>query len=178
MPAGPGGTGAPAPVPQPGSRSAGRQSPTTTDTEGRGHAQWEQDGVTRCCSPHHRRFTGSGLPGGPSLQRPRRTDRLLVADLHGAYPRAGGDSRAAELVGVLRAAGREFEAVRSEHPVLGSPRAPKRFRHPRRGLLELHRRTLLEPDRSQRLLVLTAVPDTDSHGLLRLLSTWPAARVA
>lgn len=101
-----------------------------------------------------------------------------MADLHGAYPRAGGDSRAAELVGVLRAAGREFEAVRSEHPVLGSPRAPKRFRHPRRGLLELHRRTLLEPDRSQRLLVLTAVPDTDSHGLLRLLSTWPAARVA
>ncbi|MEV6886103.1 helix-turn-helix transcriptional regulator [Streptomyces sp. NPDC051135] len=96
--------------------------------------------------------------------------RLLVADLHGAYARDGRDSRAGELVEELRTASAEFAALWDGHPVLGSSCAPKRFQHPQVGLLELHCQTLVDPDQAQRLLVFTAVPGTESHVNLRLLS--------
>ncbi|MET8638620.1 helix-turn-helix transcriptional regulator [Streptomyces sp. NPDC004096] len=96
--------------------------------------------------------------------------RLLVADLHAAHARDGRDSRTAELVDALRAASPEFAALWREHPVLGSYCAAKRFQHPQLGTLELHCQTLVDPDQSQRLLVFTAVPGTESHAGLQLLS--------
>ncbi|SDN75560.1 hypothetical protein SAMN05444921_13811 [Streptomyces wuyuanensis] len=41
---------------------------------------------------------------------------------------------------------------------------------PAARLLELHCQTLVDPDRSQRLVVFTAVPGSESHAGLRLLS--------
>lgn len=101
--------------------------------------------------------------------------RLLVADLHGAYIRDGGDSRAAALVDALNRASPEFAGLWRERPVLGPYCAPKRFRHPQVGTLELHCQTLVDPDQSQRLVVYTATPGTESHTNLRLLSLLPDA---
>ena len=96
--------------------------------------------------------------------------RLMVADLHGAYTRDSGDSHTAELVDALHRESPEFAGLWRERPVLGPYCASKRFRHPQVGELELHCQTLVDPDQSQRLLVYTAVPGTESHTSLRLLS--------
>ena len=56
----------------------------------------------------------------------------------------------------IKAWGREYEV--------------KRFVHPEVGMLELNCQSLLDPDQSHRLLVYTAVPGTESHEKLRLLS--------
>jgi hypothetical protein len=45
--------------------------------------------------------------------------------------------------------------------------------HPQVGTLELHCQTLIDPDHSQRLVVYTATPGTESHTNLRLLSLLP-----
>ncbi|MFF3466657.1 helix-turn-helix transcriptional regulator [Streptomyces sp. NPDC001984] len=121
-------------------------------------------------SLHFRWFTDPGTrlthPNGDHSVH----SRLLVADLYGAYARDGGDSRTAELVDALHTASPEFAALWSEHPVLGPYCAPKRFQHPQLGRLELHCQTLVDPDQAQRLLVFTAVPGSESHERLQLLS--------
>lgn len=76
----------------------------------------------------------------------------------------------AELVDALHRESPEFAGLWRERPVLGPYCASKRFRHPQVGELELHCQTLVDPDQSQRLLVYTAVPGTESHTSLRLLS--------
>ncbi|MEO3925166.1 helix-turn-helix transcriptional regulator [Micromonosporaceae bacterium B7E4] len=121
-------------------------------------------------SLHYRWFTD------PDTRRVHPEDdhpghsRLLTADLHRAYTRAGRDSRAGEIVDVLLARSPEFAELWHEHPVTGPYCAPKRIRHPRLGLLELHCQVLLDPDQSQSLLVFTATPGTESAEKLRLLS--------
>jgi hypothetical protein len=94
----------------------------------------------------------------------------MVADLYGTYTRDGGDSRAGALVEELQRVSPEFATLWREHPVLGPSCAAKRFQHPQVGLLELHCQTLVDPDQSQRLLVYTAIPGTESHTNLQLLS--------
>ncbi|GHE98626.1 DNA-binding protein [Streptomyces spiralis] len=101
--------------------------------------------------------------------------RLMVADLHGAYIRDGGDSRVAELVDTLNRESPEFAGIWRERPVLGPYCATKRFRHPQVGTLELHCQTLVDPDQSQRLVVYTATPGIESHTNLRLLALLPNA---
>ncbi|WP_329084114.1 MULTISPECIES: helix-turn-helix transcriptional regulator [unclassified Streptosporangium] len=96
-------------------------------------------------------------------------DRLFTASLRDAYTRDGKGSRAAALVDALLAASPDFAALWDEHPVLGPFCGPKRIRHPRLGLLELHCQTLVDPDQSQMLLVFTAVPGSESHEKLQLL---------
>ncbi|PSM44627.1 transcriptional regulator [Streptomyces dioscori] len=124
----------------------------------------------RARSLHHRWFTDPAS----RLVRPESDhaeySRLLVADLHGAYARDGGTSRTAELVEGLRGTSQEFARLWAERPVLGPSCGPKRFLHPQVGLLELHCQTLVDPDQSQRLQVFTAVPGTESHTNLHLLS--------
>lgn len=93
-----------------------------------------------------------------------------MADLHGAYTRDGTDSPVADLVEALLATSPEFASLWRERPVLGPYCAPKRFGHPRLGLLELHCQTLVDPDQSQTLLVFTAAPGSESHEKLQLLS--------
>lgn len=124
----------------------------------------------RARSLHYRWFTDPAsrllLPESDHAAQ----SRMLAADLYGAYVRDGTDSRAAGLADVLNAASPEFAALWREHPVLGPHCAPKRFRHPHLGFLELHCQILVDPDQSQRLLVFTAVPGTESQTNLQLLS--------
>ncbi|MFF2514512.1 XRE family transcriptional regulator [Streptomyces sp. NPDC058086] len=124
----------------------------------------------RTRSLHYRWFTDPAS----RLLRPESDhasqSRLLVADLHGAYARDGHASRTADLVDALQAASPEFAALWREHPVLGPSCAPKRLQHPQLGTLELHCQTLVDPDQSQRLLVFTAAPGSESHARLQLLS--------
>ncbi|MFD8005899.1 helix-turn-helix transcriptional regulator [Streptomyces mirabilis] len=124
----------------------------------------------RARSLHYRWFTDPAS----RLLRPESDhaaqSRLLVADLHGTYARDGHDSRTADLVDALQAASPEFAALWREHPVLGPSCAPKRLQHPQLGTLELHCQTLVDPDQSQRLLVFTAAPGSESHARLQLLS--------
>jgi transcriptional regulator with XRE-family HTH domain len=124
-------------------------------------------------SSHYRWFTEPGArsvhPEGDHAEQ----SRLMVADLHSAYSRDGRDSRAAELVDALNRESPEFADIWRERPVLGPYCAAKRFRHPEVGTLELHCQTLVDPDQSQRLVVYTATPGTESHTSLRLLSLLP-----
>ena len=121
-------------------------------------------------SAHYRWFTDPAS----RLVRPEsdhaEQSRLMVADLHGAYARDGGDSRVGQLVDALRAASPEFARLWYERPVLNSSCTATTFLHPQVGVLELDCQTLLDPDHSQRLLVYTAVPGSESHTGLRLLS--------
>ncbi|MFF3257289.1 helix-turn-helix transcriptional regulator [Actinacidiphila glaucinigra] len=120
-------------------------------------------------SAHYRWFTDPASRLVPESDAPEQS-RLMAADLYGTYTRDGADSRTGELVAELLRASDEFAGLWREHPVLGPSCAPKRFHHPQVGLLELDCQTLVDPDQSQRLLVYTAVPGTDSHTSLRLLS--------
>jgi transcriptional regulator with XRE-family HTH domain len=101
--------------------------------------------------------------------------RLMAADLHGAYTHDGEQSRAARLVDTLNQESPEFAALWHKHLVLGSHCASKRFLHSQVGALELHCQTLVDPEQSQRLVVYTAVPGTESHTNLQLLSLLPIA---
>ena len=88
--------------------------------------------------------------------------RLMAADLRDAYTHDGADSPTARLVDALNQESPEFAALWRAHLVPGPHCATKRFVHPRLGLLELDCQTLLDPDRSQRLVVYTAAPGTVS----------------
>jgi hypothetical protein len=64
----------------------------------------------------------------------------------------------------------EFSRVWANHEIGLRPRELKHFVHPELGPLELTCQTLLDPDRSHTLLVYTAIPGTESHQKLDLLS--------
>lgn len=100
----------------------------------------------------------------PFLSRVHASALRRIGALHG--PR----SRAAHLVDLLLAASDEFRAVWHDHEIGVSPHGSVRFVHPEVGLLELDRQTLHDPNRSHSLLVHTAVPGSESHEKLRLLS--------
>ncbi|MFJ8792464.1 helix-turn-helix transcriptional regulator [Streptomyces sp. NPDC102462] len=124
-------------------------------------------------SAHYRWFTDPGSRLVHPEDDHAEQSRLMVADLHGAYTRDGSDSRAAELVDALNRESPEFAGIWRARPVLGPYCVTKRFRHPQIGTLELHCQTLVDPDQSQRLVVYTATPGTESHTSLRLLSLLP-----
>ncbi|MCW2859642.1 MAG: family transcriptional regulator [Actinoallomurus sp.] len=96
--------------------------------------------------------------------------RAITALLRDAYTRDRGGSRVTALVDALLAASTEFAPIWHEHPVAGPYCEAKRIRHPRLGLLELHGENLLDPARSQTLVIFTAVPGSESHEKLRMLS--------
>jgi transcriptional regulator with XRE-family HTH domain len=112
----------------------------------------------------------------PEADHPEHA-RMLTAGLRDAYARDGKGSRAAVIVDVLLAASPEFAALWREHPVLGPYCDAKRIQHPRLGMLELHCQTLVDPDRSQTLLVYTAAPGSESHEKLQLLPALGDLRV-
>ncbi|MDH2426081.1 helix-turn-helix transcriptional regulator [Sphaerisporangium sp. TRM90804] len=121
-------------------------------------------------SAHYRWFTDPAARLiHPEEDHPTHT-RLIAAHLHNAYTRDGKGSRAAAMVDALLAASPEFAEIWREHPVMGPYCGPKRIRHPRLGLLDLHCQTLVDPDQSQTLLVYTAIPGTESHEKLQLLA--------
>lgn len=99
-----------------------------------------------------------------------RHGRTLTARLAAVQAQTGQTSPAGELAAGLRSRSTEFARLWDEHPVVGPYCEPKRLNHPKIGLVELHGQTLLDPDQFQALTVFSAVPGTDGHERLRLLS--------
>lgn len=98
------------------------------------------------------------------------TSRLYTSSLRAVVARRGPDSAAARLADDLLGRSDEFRALWDRHEVGLQPGTVKRYDHPVVGRLELHCQVLLDPEQAHVLLVYTAVPGTESHDRLRLLS--------
>jgi transcriptional regulator with XRE-family HTH domain len=96
--------------------------------------------------------------------------RVYVAQLRGISAREGRTSRAAALSKRLCAASPEFAALWAQHEVGVTYAGTKRIIHPQVGTISLHCQVLVDPDQSQSLLVFTAIPGSQDHDKLRLLS--------
>lgn len=118
----------------------------------------------------YRWFTDPRSRGRTPEEDHERHGRTLTARLAAVHAQTGAGSPAGELVAGLRARSSEFARLWDEHPVLGPYCEPKRLVHPEVGLVEVHGQTLLDPDQYQALTVFTAVPGSESHERLQLLS--------
>jgi transcriptional regulator with XRE-family HTH domain len=96
--------------------------------------------------------------------------RMYASGLRDRLAIRGPGSRAAQLAELLLADSEEFREVWDRHEVGIRPREVKRYLHPDVGLLELSCQILHSPEDSHSLLVYTAVPGSESHERLRLLS--------
>lgn len=95
--------------------------------------------------------------------------RVYASGLRQLVALRGPGSRAAELAALLQH-NADFRSIWDTQEVGAQPPEVKRFLHPTVGRLALNCQTLLDPDQSHRLLVYTAVPGSDSHQKLHLLS--------
>ncbi|GAA4558438.1 helix-turn-helix transcriptional regulator [Pseudonocardia xishanensis] len=96
--------------------------------------------------------------------------RLFASGLRGVVTLRGPGSRAAHLADLLLARSAEFRALWETHEVGLRPHEVKTFVHPEVGPIQLHCQTLVDPEQSHLLLVYTAVPGSESHERLQLLS--------
>lgn len=96
--------------------------------------------------------------------------RLWVSGLREVFTLRGPGSRAALIVEALLDESEEFRDVWNRHEVGLRPKEVKHFVHPELGGLELACQTLLDPVHAHSLLVYTAVPGSESHEKLQLLS--------
>jgi transcriptional regulator with XRE-family HTH domain len=94
--------------------------------------------------------------------------RELVADLRATAGRRSGDPTVAGLVDRLQAASAEFCRLWAEHEVAVRRADRKTLLHPRVGRLLMNCETLVTPDQSQQLLVLTPA-DAVTRAQLELL---------
>jgi transcriptional regulator with XRE-family HTH domain len=96
--------------------------------------------------------------------------RIFVAHIRQAHG-LGLPPRGVEILDALLASSTDFTELWARHDVDATYRGDgKRISHPELGLLDLNCQTLVDPDQSQTLLVYTAVPGTESHEKLQLLS--------
>ena len=112
-------------------------------------------------------------PGARDLFPPEDRDttaRLYASSLREVATRRGSGSRASRLADELLQHSDEFRALWDRHEVGLVPGSVKRYDHPEVGRIELHCQVLLDPEQAHVLLVYTAVPGTESHDRLRLLS--------
>ena len=96
--------------------------------------------------------------------------RLWVSGLRGVMSVRGRESRAGHYAELLLERSAEFRAIWERQEVGLRPRETKHFIHPELGALELSCQTLIDPVQSHALLVYTAVPGSESHEKLKLLS--------
>ncbi|WP_020013871.1 helix-turn-helix transcriptional regulator [Promicromonospora sukumoe] len=96
--------------------------------------------------------------------------RMFASGLRQVATVRGPGSRAAHYAELLLARSEEFRRVWEDHEIGVRPNEVKHFVHPEVGALELTCQSLLDPDQSHRLLVYTALPGSESHEKLRLLS--------
>jgi transcriptional regulator with XRE-family HTH domain len=96
--------------------------------------------------------------------------RMYVAGLRGVLTLRGPESKAARYADLLTSSSAEFRELWKEHEIGIRPRDVKRYQHPEVGYLELNCQILLDPDAAHTLLVYTAVPGSESHQKLQLLS--------
>ncbi|PVZ04943.1 helix-turn-helix transcriptional regulator [Actinomycetospora cinnamomea] len=112
-------------------------------------------------------------PASRTLYAPEEHEflsRMYASGLRGLVTLRGPDSRAAHLADQLLAQSEEFRRLWESHEIGVRPHDVKRFVHPEVGELELNCQTLLDPEQSHRLFVYTAVPGSESHEKLQLLS--------
>ena len=96
--------------------------------------------------------------------------RMFASGLRQVATVRGPGSRAAHYAKLLLDRSAEFRRVWEDHEIGVRPHEVKHFVHPEVGALELTCQSLLDPDQSHRLLVYTALPGSESHEKLRLLS--------
>lgn len=96
--------------------------------------------------------------------------RTFASGLRQVVAVRGPGSRAAHLAELLLAQYAEFREIWDLHEIGVRPSESKRFVHPAVGLLELQCQTLVDPAQSHHLLVYTAVPGSETHEKLQLLS--------
>jgi len=96
--------------------------------------------------------------------------RMFASGLREVSTLRGPGSRAAHYADLLLARSDEFRQVWNDHEVGIRPHEVKHFVHPELGALELTCQRLLDPGQSHSLLVYTAVPGSESHEKLQLLS--------
>jgi transcriptional regulator with XRE-family HTH domain len=96
--------------------------------------------------------------------------RMYASGLREVTALRGPDSRAGRLADMLLERSEEFRRLWAEHEVGIRPHDVKHFVHPEVGALELHCQRLIDPGQAHSLMVYTAVPGTESHEKLRLLS--------
>jgi len=96
--------------------------------------------------------------------------RMYVSGLREIVTLRGPHSRAAHLADLLLTQSEEFRRVWDDHEIGVRPREVKHFIHPEVGALELTCQRLIDPDQAHSLLVYTAIPGTESHDRLNLLS--------
>lgn len=104
--------------------------------------------------------------------------RMYVSGLRGIRALRGLGSRAADLAEMLDAQSEEFRSLWARHEIGIRPRETKRYLHPEVGLIEVNCQILLDPEESHSLLVYTAIPGSESHEKLQLLSVLGAASSA
>jgi len=96
--------------------------------------------------------------------------RMFASGLRGVVTLRGPGSRAAHIADLLLAKNAEFRKVWDDHEIGIRPHEVKNFIHPELGALELTCQSLLDPGQSHWLLVYTAIPGSESHEKLELLS--------
>ncbi|GAB2886258.1 helix-turn-helix transcriptional regulator [Streptomyces mayteni] len=96
--------------------------------------------------------------------------RMFASGLRQMLTLRGPGSRAAHLADLLLADNEEFRRVWNDHEVGVHPDEVKNFVHPELGALALNCQRLVDPVQAHSLLVYTAVPGSESHEKLRLLS--------
>jgi transcriptional regulator with XRE-family HTH domain len=101
--------------------------------------------------------------------------RMWVSGLREVVTLRGPSSKAQRLAEMLLDQSEEFRTRWEAHEVGVRPDDVKRFVHPEVGRLELLCQTLIDPAQSHYLLVYTAVPGSESHEKLQLLSVMAAA---
>ncbi|WP_432521068.1 helix-turn-helix transcriptional regulator [Kineococcus sp. SYSU DK006] len=120
-------------------------------------------------------------PGSRELYRPEDhpyLSRLYASHLRALVTLRGPASRAAQLAELALARSAELRRLWETHEVGLRPHEVKHFVHPQVGALQLHCQTLVDPQQSHLLLVYTAVPGTESHDKLRLLSVIGAQTIS
>nr|WP_221203126.1 helix-turn-helix transcriptional regulator [Modestobacter versicolor] len=96
--------------------------------------------------------------------------RMYAAGLRAIMTMRGPGSRAAHLADLLLERSQEFRSLWEVHEVGIHVDEVKRYQHPEVGRLVLNCQTLVDPHQAHRLMVYTAVPGTESHEKLQVLT--------
>ena len=118
----------------------------------------------------YRWFTDPATRARYAVEDHEHLSRVFASGLREVAAKRGPRSRAAHLAERLLGESELFRSHWERQEVGVRPSSGKRLVHPEVGLLDLQCQTLLDPDSSHALLVYTAVPGTESHEKLRLLS--------
>lgn len=130
--------------------------------------------LTRFTGPErsigYRWFTDPSVRERYAPEDHEHLSRLWASGLREVVGRRGPSSSAAALAESLLAENAEFRIYWERQEVGVRPNEIKHFIHPEVGTIELTCQTLIDPGQSHSLLVYTAVPGSESHEKLRLLS--------